>query len=258
MALIDFQAFSDVLKMNFRAQIALPQIDSKSPFPVLWLMHGAGDDCTGWFRHTSIERLATRRGLAVVAPDAQLSMYEDMAYGQKFYSHIVDELPEMLIRMLPLSPLRKDNFIAGLSMGGMGALKIALRRPERYAAVACLSAGYTNHRFHEPVPGTPRFNRYMLAFGDAGPESVEEETRSRAKEIALSANSGTPIPRIYHTCGDKDSLRRNADITREFFESFPGNPFAYEYHEYPGRHNWDFWADRVPEMLDFLLLEKKL
>ena len=179
-----------------------------------------------------------------------MSMYEDMAHGQRYFTHIADELPKMLRRALPLSDKREDNFIAGLSMGGMGALKIAMRRPENYSAVCCLSAGHTNYRFHEPGEGTPRFNRYLVAYGEAGPLPSEEETLERARELA---ESGGPCPRVWHTCGTEDSLKTNAALTRDFFENLPGDPFQYEYHEYTGRHNWDFWEARVPEMLDFVL-----
>ena len=252
MALIQFEAFSDALGKAFSAQIALPETN-RGPFCVLWLLHGAGDNDSGWFRNTAIERQATRRDLAVVAPAAGMSMYEDMAHGQRYFTHIADELPALLRRLLPLSAKREDNFIAGLSMGGMGALKIAMRRPEQYEAVCCLSAGHTNYRFHEPKAGTPRANRYSIAYGERGPLPGEEETLERARTLAADG----PCPRVWHTCGAEDSLKTNAALTRDFFENLPGDPFQYEYHEYPGRHNWDFWAERVPEMLDFLLRGRK-
>lgn len=253
MALIQFEAFSDALGKAFTAHIALPET-ARGPFPVLWLLHGAGDNGSGWLRHTTIERQATRRDLALVAPTAGMSMYEDMAHGQRYFTHIADELPKMLRRLLPLSDRREDNFIAGLSMGGMGALKIAMRRPENYAAVCCLSAGHTNYRFHEPKEGTPRFNRYFIAYGEAGPLPSEEETLARARALA---EAGGPCPRVWHACGAEDSLKGNAALTRDFFENLPGDPFQYEYHECPGRHNWDFWEARVPEMLDFVLRGRK-
>ncbi len=248
MALIRLRAFSEVLGMAFQAAVALPE-GKKGPHPVLWLLHGAGEDYMSWFRNTGIERLAVRRGLAVVCPDAQLSMYEDMEHGQRFFMHIADELPALLSRMLPLSGARADNFVAGLSMGGTGALKLAIRRPEKYAAVGCLSAGYNNYRFHEPQPGTIREKRYRLVYGPEGPDGADE---ALLKEVERVAQSGA-APRIYHACGTEDMLLRNARIAKELFEGFAGDPFSYTYRERLGRHNWDFWGDCVPEMLDFFL-----
>ena len=129
-----------------------------------------------------------------------------------------------------------------------------MRRPENYAAVCCLSAGHTNYRFHEPKEGTPRFNRYFIAYGEAGPLPSEEETLARARALS---EAGGPCPRVWHACGAEDSLKSNAALTRDFFENLPGDPFQYEYHECPGRHNWDFWEARVPEMLDFVLRGRK-
>lgn len=253
MALIQFEAFSDALGKAFSAQVVLPEAGD-GPFPVLWLLHGAGDNETGWLRHTTIERQACRRGLALACPAAGMSMYEDTAHGQRYFTHIADELPAMLRRLLPLSGKREDNFIAGLSMGGMGALKAALRRPQGYSAVCCLSAGHTNYRFREPEEGTPRFDRYFAAYGEAGPLPSEEGTLARARALA---ESGAPCPRVWHTCGAEDPLKANAALTRNFFGNLPGDPFQYEYHEYPGRHNWAFWDARVPEMLDFVLRGRK-
>ena len=100
MALIQFEAFSEVLGKAFSAQIALPETN-RGPFPVLWLLHGAGDNHTGWLRHTAIERQATRRDLALVAPAAGMSMYEDMAHGQRYFTHIADELPKCCAACCP-------------------------------------------------------------------------------------------------------------------------------------------------------------
>ena len=107
MALIQFEAFSDVLGKAFTAHIALPET-ARGPFPVLWLLHGAGDNGSGWLRHTAIERQATRRDLALVAPTAGMSMYEDMAHGQRYFTHIADELPKMLRRLLPQRELLRQ------------------------------------------------------------------------------------------------------------------------------------------------------
>lgn len=249
MARICFRSFSEALGKAFAAEVVLPE-GGKGPFPVLWLLHGAGDDHSGWLRHTCVERVAARRRLAVVAPDAHLSMYEDMAHGGRYFTHIADELPALLCRLLPLSGRREDNFVAGLSMGGMGALKVAMRRPSRYAAVCCLSAGYSNYRFHQPRQGSPRYNRYCLCYGERGAEAVEGETLALARALALS---GAPCPRVLHMCGDKDPLLRNAEITREFFASLEGDPFCYRYLVRPGRHNWDFWAACVEDVVDFVL-----
>ena len=214
MALIQFEAFSEVLGKAFSAQIALPETNAR-PLPRALASARRGRQSTpaGFATPPSSGRppAATWRWWL---PRPGMSMYEDMAHGQRYFTHIADELPGMLRRLLPLSDKREDNFIAGLSMGGMGALKIAMRRPESYAAVCCLSAGHTNYRFHEPREGTPRFNRYLVAYGEAGPLPSEEETLARARALA---EAGGPCPRVWHACGEQDSLKTNAALTRDFF-----------------------------------------
>ena len=194
MALIHVNFFSEALGMCASCDVVLPQRASRQigmaaatrgdKHPTLWLLHGASDDQTIWQRRTSIERYAAALGLAVVMPAVGLSSYADMAHGGAYYTYVSKELPKIMRSMFPLSDRREDNFIAGLSMGGMGALKIAMRRPENYAAICCLSAGHTNYRFHEPKEGTPRFNRYLVAYGEAGPLPSEEETLARARALA--------------------------------------------------------------------------
>ena len=77
--------------------------------------------------------------LAVVMPNVHLSFYTDMAHGGKYWQFISEEVPAIVRDMFPLSARREDNFVAGLSMGGYGAFKLALTYPERYAAAASLS-----------------------------------------------------------------------------------------------------------------------
>ena len=64
--------------------------------------------------------------------------------------------------------------------------------------------------------------------------------------------AGGPCPRIYHACGDKDFLLERAHETRDFFQSFPGNPFGYVYDEDPGAHTWEFWDEHLKRFLAFL------
>ena len=77
--------------------------------------------------------------MAVIMPEVQRSFYCDMTNGPRYFTYIVDELPALCQRLFRVSARREDNFVAGLSMGGYGAMKAALSRPERYAAAASFS-----------------------------------------------------------------------------------------------------------------------
>ena len=251
MALIHLHFPSKALEMETACDVILPQgrSDTHAPFPVLWLLHGMTEDHTAWQRHTGIERYLAEYGMAAVMPDAHLSCYADMAHGGKFFTYIAEELPEAMRRFFPLSQRREDSFIAGLSMGGMGSLKIGLSHPDRYAAIGCLSAGYTNYRPLPPAQVRMRAEVYRLAYGDGGALESESRTAEQARRIV---REGLPAPRVYHCCGQNDILRENARQTQALFESFEGNPFDYLFEQPPGIHDWAFWDAQIQRFLIYI------
>ncbi len=149
MALIHCDFFSNVLGLSTSMYVILPQqtvnqigmkgVAKGKKHKTLLLLHGLSDNHTIWLRRTSIERYVAPLGLAVVMPAVQRSFYTDMAKGLKYEEFVSLELPEIARSFFPLSDRREDNYVAGLSMGGYGAFKLALRRPENFAAAASLS-----------------------------------------------------------------------------------------------------------------------
>src|SRR3954470_13685669 len=141
--------FSEALSLSTSMTVLLPQRTTTQiglagrqvggPPPVLYLLHGLSDDDTIWLRRTSIERYVAPLGLAVVMPAVQRSFYTDEAYGGRYWTFVSEELPELVGRFFRVSQRREDTFVAGLSMGGSGALKVPLRQPERFAAAPSLS-----------------------------------------------------------------------------------------------------------------------
>lgn len=107
-------------------KLAETQNKPRKKLRTLYLLHGHSDDHTAWQRFTSIERYVEGLNLAVVMPAVHLSFYNDMTHGLKCWQFISEEVPALVRDMFPLSSARKDNFAAGLSMGGYGAFKVAL------------------------------------------------------------------------------------------------------------------------------------
>lgn len=251
MALIHIQAASKIMGMEMPINVMLPKNDEafKRPMPVLWLLHGLSEDASAWMRNTRAERYLREYGIAAVLVDAHQSCYEDMAHGGKFFTYITEELPAAMARFFPFSGRREDNYIAGLSMGGMGALKIGLAYPDRYSVIGCFSAGHTNYRPVVPAKVLHHKAVFDNAYGEKGLLPSEERTEAQAKRII---SEGLPVPRVYHTCGKNDFIRKNAWQTRDFFESFAGNPFDYIYEELPGIHNWEFWDRQIQRFLIYI------
>lgn len=266
MAFMRVEFFSRILHMAVAADVVIPQavtneigLDSRESkegkHPVLWLLHGATDDHTTWQRRTSIERYAAKRGLAVVMPSGHLSSYMNMAHGGDFYHYIAEELPEVMRGFFNLSDKREDNFIAGNSMGGYGAMKIGINYPDRYEAIGCFSAAANSGRPIANNSGlfddeTWRMRNFMQ-YGGKDLTGTCEDTYYMARK-----NKDLPVlPRIFHSCGKDDFLVDIARETRDFFMGLEGKPYHYVYEEHEGVHEWEYWDEHIVDFLEFLNLD---
>jgi len=285
MSFIQLDFYSRVLGFDCQLNVVLPEekqgvgfipVPRKEHHPVLYLLHGTSGDHTDWERWTSVERYAAMRGLAVVMPAGQLSSYTNMVHGENFFDYIAYEVPEIVKDAFSISDKREDTFIGGLSMGSYGALKIALTLPENYAAAGALSSG--NHAYFPEMfnTGATMFanapksdvtkadqdkgifarkvmeNRFKLCW-DWEPGKSILNTREDWEFLAKQdLEKGGPLPMIYHACGTEDHNYKEAVRARDFFQSLPGNPFNYEYHEAPGQHNWVFWDEWVEKFIQWL------
>jgi len=254
MALIRVGFFSRALGMCTSCDVIIPQLpDVDTParyYPTMYLLHPLFKSHSTWQRQSSIERHAARHGVAVVMPDAQLSSYADMRHGGKWFTYIADELPEIMRGFFPLSDKREDTFICGASMGGYGALKIGLNRPERFCVIGSLSSGYTSYRGYISRQDDRGLSLQWLTFGDTGLDEEDLDTAAKARAIA---ESGVNVPRVFITCGSEDEiLLNNAREGRDFFRSFDGNPFDFQYTEHPGGHVWSFWDAHICDFFRYI------
>ena len=212
------------------------------PLPTLILLHGMGDDDSAWLRKTNIERFATEAGLAVIMPDGELSCYENMVHGQKYADFITKELPAVMRACFPLSDRRDENFIAGCSMGGCGALKLGFHAPENWSAIGAFSAGHLEYR-----PDAPK-NREMLenVYGSSLPEADAG--------IERHALGKRPHLKIWHGCGDRDCLKETALQSKIFLEALPNAD--YHFVMLPGSHDWPLWDEMLRRFIADLPLAK--
>ena len=268
MAYLKLNIFSNVLEMATQVDVILPEKflygNGRAPVrrdgrhPVLYLLHGGGDDHSRWGRFTSIERYVTQYGLAVVMPNALVSRYTNMAYGWRFRDYIAEELPQIMASMFYFSEKREDTYIAGLSMGGTGALTIGLSQPDRFAAIGVLSAGnWVAEKMYTPdiMPVETikkRVRTNLICYGVEDTSALLGNPTYDAFEMARQAmKQGGPLPRIFHAIGTEDHKYEHAQITRKFFQELEGNPFGYSYFEGPGKHQWSFWDHWIREFLSW-------
>jgi putative tributyrin esterase len=243
MALIQCQFYSEVLEISASMNVILPQQKGRL-FPTLYLLHGLSDDHTAWCRQTSIERYANARGLAVVMPAVNRSFYTDMSHGAKYWTFVSEELPELARSFFPLSPKREDNFAAGLSMGGYGAMKLGLSFPNRFAAVASLSGAVDINRLAAINYGGDMFSIFENPLTVPG---------SSADLFALAeqAAGSKSIPMLYQCCGTEDFLYEDNIRFRKHCRKL-GLPLTYV--EEPGDHEWGYWDDKIKRVVDWLPL----
>lgn len=256
MALIDCHFFSQVLGLMATMSVILPDpgplesvVAPRTPhrrYPTLYLLHGLSDDHTVWQRRTSIERYVEELNLAVVMPAVQRSFYTDMVTGLRYWTFISEEVPAVARHFFPLSEVRDENYVAGLSMGGYGAFKLALTYPERYAAAASLSGTLDVVRYAQAEQATGQ-NELQHIFG-----AMDDLAGSPNDVFHLATQlveQGRVRPSLYQWCGTEDFLYADNMRFRDHAVSLD-LPVTYE--EGPGGHDWSCWDAHIQRVLDWL------
>ncbi len=259
MALVTMNFESEFLNNNHAISIILPDKPrSKTPkefysdkkYPVLWLLHGTYGDHTDWIRKSNIELYACEKDLIVVMPSALNSNYSnwpDFMIGYNFYDYFVQELMPLIHNWFPASDKREDNFIAGLSMGGGGAAKIAANFPEKFAAAAILSgAGPRNLRKIDPATANTRTLNSIRNAG--GLDKYIDSYENTWDIIGKLAKTGK-LPRLYFACGADDHLYEPYLEFKKYAGEIGLDAVFEETEGY--RHEWRFWDLSIQRALAF-------
>ncbi len=257
MALIHCDFFSEVLGISTSMYVILPQATNtqiglqgktyRGKHPTLYLLHGLSDDHTIWLRRTSIERYVAHLGIAVVMPAVNRSFYADMAYGYRYWTFISEELPTLARSFFPLSDAREDNFVAGLSMGGYGAFKLALRCPDKFCAAASLSGCIDLCNLDAEIHGD-----IQNIFGDSKKIRGSENDLFYLAE-KLAGSEGLK-PKLYQCCGTEDFLNKE---NHQFLNFCRRLPLDITYEEEPGEHEWGYWDLKIQRVLEWLPVNQK-
>lgn len=254
MVFSDFHFYSEVLQIQTAAYVLMPEEkllkQSKAPVPVLYLLHGLSDDHTMWMRQTCIEQLARDYRVCIVMPAVNRSFYMDMAHGAKYDTFIAEELPRVIETYFPVGKKREHRFAAGLSMGGYGALRLGLSRPNRYAAVASLSGALSMETvFARRATLSESYMKDMENIYGS-----EKELLSGSGCLSRLAEKLRPekAPRMFLACGTEDSLYW---MNETFLERF-GEKFNIHVVTEPGVHSWRLWNKHIEMVLAWLGLEK--
>ena len=237
--------------MKYRVWVPAGYFSGTKRYPVLYLLHGWAGDETNWSTLTKLAKYAADLPVIVVMPDAGNSWYVDSGSVAKdrFESYLVRDLVREVDQNWRTVSTRDGRAIAGLSMGGYGALKEALKHPEMFQFAASLSGAFNAA---SPELASERADLRPSLAEAFGPEY--SEARKKNDLYALAQNADTKAtPYLYVDCGNQDETflppnRKLATILSQ-------RKFAYEYHEFPGEHSWQYWDERLPVVLSLVRRE---
>ncbi|MFL5515327.1 MAG: alpha/beta hydrolase [Gemmatimonadales bacterium] len=229
-------------------RVVLPEgYDSGFRYPVLWLLHGYGGDETDWLRQTDLVHQLRRYPILVVLPSVKNSFYVNSRAdpASRYEDFVMRDLHDDVVRRYAVDTLREG--IAGLSMGGYGALMLALRHPRRYRFAGVLSGALL-------VP-SPLEREDTLAVGllpaiDSafGPEP-NPHRRAHDPFVLFRRTPAPELPYLYFLIGSGDPFPTFLPRNRALTDSLRVYGARYEYHEVPGGHDWGVWGGALPSLL---------
>lgn len=251
---------SEILKMDRKYAIYLPEgyEQTDRSYPVLYLLHGGGDDQTGWVQFGQVQHIADQTigegkagPMIIVMPDANTGVrgYFNAADGSfEYEDFFFQELIPHIEKTYRVRSERRYRAVAGLSMGGGGTIFYALHHPEMFAAAAPLSAATGNWDMEQlkkrlkdsgsKATGQQIENYYHRHNIESLIKNASEEELKKIKQI-----------RWYISCGDDDFLYEGNSLMHILFHK---NEISHEYRVKDGAHTWTYWRDELPIVLEFV------
>ena len=247
MAFYRFSLPSRVLGFPVEMQALIPE--EIQDIPTLWMLHGANSDCTEWFAQTSLQRYLQGRGLAVVTVSVHHGFYVNMQHGPAYATYLEEEWIPAVRSVFPcLSTRREDNFLAGASMGGFGAFRLAMNRPDLFCKAGAFAGSIEMPTIVERNQrGIQTGGKdFLWAFG--GYEHMINNKNDVIFMARHCAAAGT-LPKLYMVCGTEDFGYALNTIARDDLR-MAGAEVSWR--QCPGIHSWDCWDPELPRFLDWL------
>lgn len=247
---------SEILKGERKYAVYLPPDyeSSERSYPVLYLLHGAGDDQTGWVQFGEVLRLTdnaiadgTATPMVIIMPDANTGQrgYFNQSEDWRYEDFFFEELMPYVEKKYRIKSEKRYRAVAGLSMGGGGSFMYALHHPELFSSACPLSAyvgPLTIDDFKE------RLKRDNKKYTD------KEIKENFARHNALSLIESVPVADIksvrwYIDCGDDDFLYEGNSLVHI---AMTKKKIPHEYRVRDGGHSWTYWREALPTVLEFV------
>lgn len=248
---------SKILKSERKFAIYLPPDyeTSQRNYPVLYLLHGGGDDQTGWVQFGEVQSIAektVREGEAtpmiIVMPDANTGRrgyYNDIKGDWNYEDFFFQELMPYVEKKYRIKQDKRYRAIAGLSMGGGGTFVYALHHPELFSSACPLSASVgplsldeakVNVRKNNPTATDPQIETYY-------------KRNSTLNLLDSLVGDQKKAVRWYIDCGDDDFLYEGNALAHIAMRK---KEIPHEYRVRDGGHNWTYWRTSLPKVLEFV------
>jgi putative tributyrin esterase len=242
---------SAALSRDMPYRVVMPvNITPGQRLPVVYLLHGGGGGFRDWTNDSDVARFA-ESGLLLVMPEGGSSYYTNAVDPpqDRYEDYIVSDLIADVESKFPAATGRSNRAIVGVSMGGFGAVKIALHHPDLFLFAGGLSSAIDVPRRAFAIKRFHQSRHYSAIFGPSG-----SQTR-RDNDPFVLARTANPAatPYFFLTCGEQEGLLAS---NREFAALLAQHHYPHEFHTVPGGHDWNQWNAWLPTL--FLSLAERM
>ena len=233
--------------MASRLQVVLPADYLRGEdkrIPILILLAPEGEEGSRWLRHTQAETLSDKYQIAMVLVSCLQGCYTDMTFGYRFFQSLALGVPEYLHRIFPALHLENGRcYVAGASIGGMGAIKLALTQHKRFAAAASFSGRLDNREsFFNPVEGDWFTEKRMINLWGS-PEAIPGSENDLQALAEKAVNNDSELPAFYISAGSDDA----GFVSSRAFAS--DSRLQATFVERKGKQGWPGWANELEQFL---------
>jgi putative tributyrin esterase len=245
----EFKLQSKLMGRQMPYRVVVPhhyKRDRQKNAVVIYLLHGLTGHYVNWTDKTKLKEYAAKYDFVVVTPEGNDGWYTDSVStsNDKYESYLVQELFPTIEKEFNTLGDREHRIIAGLSMGGYGAIKFGLKYPEKFALVGSFSGALGAASFNEKNAGTIGKSIDLIFGPEGGAPRAANDIFAIIRDATTEKIKAMPF--IYQSCGTEDFLFQN---NRDFVALLIEKKVPHEYRQHPGGHDWKFWDTQVREFL---------
>jgi len=242
--------FAPSIGMEKKFAVLLPHnFSNERRYPVLYLLHGHSGGYRDWVERTAVREYVENLPLIVVMPDADNSWYVNSAGvpSHRYEDYVMKDLRHAVTVRYPVDTTKQA--IAGLSMGGYGALLFGMKHPGIFRFAASFSGAFLFPRFLGDTVLQPVSSALKVSLEKAfGPAPQQHHNANDVFDL-LARSQPDSLPYIYLATGIQDGFKSFLRMHRAFADSLRARNVSYEYHEAVGGHDWKFWDRELKRML---------